>query len=45
MRLEGRTWYSVEVHPQWYWRLWSDVIIHRIHRRVLDHIKQLAERP
>ena len=29
--------------PAFYWRLWSDAIIHRIHLRVLNHIKELAE--
>jgi len=42
-RLEGRTWYVFDMHPQRYWTLWSDFTIHRIHRRVLDHIKRLAE--
>lgn len=42
-RLEGRTWYEVDMGPQWYWQLWSDWIIHRIHRRVLDHIRQQVE--
>ena len=37
-RLEGRTWYQVRMAPEWYWRLWSDAIIRRIHGRVLDHI-------
>lgn len=41
--LEGTTWYAHRVWPQWYWRLWSDFIVHRIHTRVLNHIKQLAE--
>ncbi len=31
------------MHPQAYWTLWSDLSIHRIHRRVLDHVKRLAE--
>ena len=26
-----------------YWRWWSDAIIHRIHSRVLKHIRTLAE--
>jgi len=43
-RLEGRTWYRHELWPAWYWRLWSDAIIHRIHMRVLKHIKSQAER-
>jgi len=42
-RLEGRTWYEFEMYPQSYWTLWSDLLIHRIHRRVLQHIKQLSE--
>lgn len=29
--------------PAEYWQLWSDAIIHRIHLRVLTHIKRLAE--
>jgi hypothetical protein len=42
-RLEGRTWYTFEMFPQSYWTLWSDALIHRIHMRVLSHIKRLAE--
>lgn len=42
-RLEGRTWYEFDMHPQAYWTLWADSIIHRIHGRVLRHVKQLAE--
>ena len=42
-RLEGRTWYEFDMFPQTYWTLWSQLLIHRIHRRVLLHVKQLAE--
>jgi len=42
-RLEGRTWYTFDMHPQGYWTLWSDFTIHRIHRRVLDHVRRLSE--
>jgi hypothetical protein len=42
-RLEGATWYTNRMWPAFYWRLWSDAIIHRIHLRVLNHIKELAE--
>lgn len=42
-RLEGRTWYRLEMFPQPYWTLWSDGLIHRIHQRVLEHVKNLAE--
>jgi uncharacterized membrane protein YhaH (DUF805 family) len=43
-RLEGTTWYRNYFWPAAYWRLWSDAIIHRIHLRVLNHIKQISER-
>jgi hypothetical protein len=44
-RLVGTTWYSNRMWPAPYWNLWSDYIIHRIHGRVLTHIKMLAEAP
>lgn len=42
-RLEGTTWYQHGLWPAHYWRLWSDAVIHRIHLRVLRHIKKLSE--
>jgi uncharacterized membrane protein YhaH (DUF805 family) len=42
-RLEGTTWYTDAIWPAAYWRLWSDYIIHRIHMRVLQHIKGEVE--
>jgi hypothetical protein len=42
-RLEGSTWYEIEMAPEAYWRIISDALIHRIHRRVLEHIKREAE--
>jgi uncharacterized membrane protein YhaH (DUF805 family) len=42
-RLEGTTHYRNAMWPAAYWRLWSDYIIHRIHSRVLNHIKEAAE--
>jgi uncharacterized membrane protein YhaH (DUF805 family) len=42
-RLEGTTWYKHTMWPAGYWRLWSDYIIHKIHRRVLEHIRVEAE--
>jgi hypothetical protein len=42
-RLEGTTWYRHSLWPAGYWRLWSDAIIHRIHLRVLKHIRDEAE--
>jgi uncharacterized membrane protein YhaH (DUF805 family) len=43
-RLEGTTWYYHHMWPAAYWQLWSDHIIHSIHRRVLKHVKELAEK-
>ena len=43
-RLEGTTWYQHGLWPAEYWRLWSDPIIHRIHMRVLRHIRTEAEK-
>lgn len=41
--LRGTSWYQHGLWPAQYWRVWSDAIIHRIHLRVLNHIKTLAE--
>ncbi len=38
-RLEGTTWYHHGLWPAEYWHWWSDAIIHRIHMRVLRHIR------
>lgn len=42
-RLEGSTWYELDLHPKAYWRLWSHSLLHVIHRRVLEHIKREVE--
>lgn len=42
-RLEGTTWYRHGLWPAPYWRIWSDAIVHRIHLRVLNHVRRLAE--
>ena len=42
--LEGTTWYKVDITPEIYWKSWSDFIIHRIHKRVLNHIKIETEK-
>jgi hypothetical protein len=42
-RLEGTTWYRNQMWPNFYWRLWSDRIIHTIHMRVLNQIAVLSE--
>lgn len=41
--LEGTTWYKVDIYPEIYWKGWSDFIVHRIHERVLNHIKHESE--
>jgi hypothetical protein len=41
--LQGSTWYQLDIGPRSYWRLWTDRIVHRIHQRVLEHIKQQCE--
>jgi hypothetical protein len=43
-RLEGSTWYQLEMGPQAYWSIWSDLVVHRIHGRVLRHIQAEVER-
>lgn len=42
--LEGTTWYYHHLWPADYWQLWSDIIIHTIHLRVLNHVKEQSER-
>ena len=41
--LEGTTWYTDRIWPSAYWQLWSNLLIHHIHLRVLHHIKNLSE--
>jgi hypothetical protein len=41
--VEGTTIYTHDIAPDIYWRLFSDEIIHRIHLRVLNHIKSVSE--
>ncbi len=41
--LEGTTWYYNKIKPEIYWDIWSDYIVHKIHERVLNHIKTDAE--
>jgi len=41
-RLEGRTWYRLELAPAIYWSLYADRVVHAIHMRVLKHITALS---
>ncbi len=43
-KLVGTTWYKLDIYPQSYWQLWSNFIIHKIHNRVLNHIKNQSEK-
>lgn len=38
-RLEGSTWYEQRLRPEGYWVIFSDYLIGRIHRQVLEHIR------
>jgi hypothetical protein len=38
-RVTGTTRYEHGMWPQAYWRLWTDWVIHKIHRRVLEHVR------
>jgi uncharacterized membrane protein YhaH (DUF805 family) len=42
-RLDGSTWYEMKLRPEGYWDLFADALVHRIHQRVLRHIKRIAE--
>jgi uncharacterized membrane protein YhaH (DUF805 family) len=42
-RLIGTTWYELDIAPHPYWQWWTGWIVHRIHSRVLEHIKVVAE--
>jgi uncharacterized membrane protein YhaH (DUF805 family) len=42
-RLEGTTWYVLDMAPSLYWRVWAEWLLHAIHGRVLDHIAHLSE--
>lgn len=42
-RLVGTTTYVVRMYPQWYWSVFADAIVERIHVRVLEHIERLSQ--
>jgi hypothetical protein len=42
-RLEGTTHYTLSIFPEAYWTPYAEWLLHAIHRRVLAHIKALAE--
>jgi len=42
-RLEGSTWYTIDIHPRPYWGIVAEALLHRIHYRVLEQVKLQAE--
>ena len=42
-RLEGSTWYTLDIHPGPYWRLYADFLVSEIHERVLRHVQRRCE--
>jgi len=42
-RLEGSTWYTLEIYPQVYWRPIAEWLLTKIHLRVLEQVKRESE--
>ena len=42
--LTGNSWYRMHVFPAWYYNLWAESITSNVHKRVMKHIKMLAEK-
>jgi hypothetical protein len=42
--LVGSTWYSLHVRPLWYFDWWTEQIFRAVHLRVMNDIRQRAER-
>jgi len=42
--VEGTTFYTHDIAPDAYWKLFSDEVIHKIHLRVLNHVKAVSEK-
>ena len=41
--LVGTTFYTIDINPVSYWEIWTNYILHKIHFRVLNHIKHQSE--
>lgn len=39
----GTSWYQHGLWPAEYWRWWSDMVVHHVHQRVLNHVRWLSE--
>jgi hypothetical protein len=42
--LIGSSWYTLHVHPAWYFNLWTRDMTRAVHLRVMNHIRRLAEK-
>ena len=42
-RLEGSTWYELQIEPAAYWSVYADWMVGSIHHRVLEHVKTTVE--
>lgn len=41
--LFGSSWYTLHVHPIWYFDIWTRDMTRAVHRRVMNHIRRSAE--
>jgi hypothetical protein len=41
--LVGNSWYNLYVFPVWYYDIWAKSITRNVHKRVMEHIKELSE--
>lgn len=41
--LVGSSWYTLHVRPRWYFDLWARDMSHAVHKRVMNHVRRLAE--
>jgi hypothetical protein len=42
--LVGSSWYTLHVHPLWYFDLWTRDMTRAVHLRVMKHVRRLAEK-
>lgn len=42
--LIGSSWYTLHVHPSWYFDLWTRDMTRAVHLRVMNHVRRLAEK-
>ncbi len=43
-RLSGTSWYANRIAPDFYWHLWTDSIVEAVHVRVMNEIRNRAEK-